>query len=74
MQDMGYTFVKWIANPGACHICRDLDGQTWDLTEFIDTTDYDAPMFSRSHVNCLCSIICSGPGLEDRVVMWDGVQ
>lgn len=74
MLDLGYMTVKWITNPAACHKCQMLDGSEWDLREFIETIEYEAPIFCRSHPQCVCSVICSGPGLISRVVTWEGVQ
>lgn len=58
--DRGYDKVTFVAHSRACNICRRLNGKTWDLDLFIDTTEYDAPLFSRTH-----------PGSRSHMKVWD---
>ncbi|MCM1260530.1 MAG: hypothetical protein NC222_06205 [Staphylococcus sp.] len=58
--DRGYNKVTFVARPGACNICRSLNGKTWDLDLFIYTTEYDAPLFSHTH-----------PGSKSKMKVWD---
>lgn len=54
--EQGYnraTFVVW---PGACKFCKKLNGKTWTLKNLLNTTKYDAPIFSHSHVNAQSKI------------------
>lgn len=46
------TKAEWVASPGACDICRDLDGKVFKLSEF-GGSKYTIPL----HVNCRCSIV-----------------
>ena len=60
----GYTQVMWNSNGSHHGQCRDLNKQVWDLQNFLATTEYDAPLFSRSHPgDNSCTLTVSGPGL-----------
>jgi hypothetical protein len=60
----GYTQVMWNSNGSHHGPCRDLNKQIWDLQDFLRTTEYDAPLFSRSHPgDASCTLTVSGPGL-----------
>lgn len=60
----GYTQVMWNSNGSHHGPCRDLNKQVWDLQDFLRTTEYDAPLFSRSHPgDSSCTLTVSGPGL-----------
>lgn len=62
----GYTQVRWNANNSHHSECVDLNRQVWDLRNFLATTEYDAPLFSRSHPgDSNCTLTISGPGLPD---------
>jgi hypothetical protein len=62
----GYTQVMWNSNGSNHGQCRDLNRQVWDLNDFLRTTEYDAPLFSRSHPgDASCTLTVSGPGLPD---------
>lgn len=54
--DQGYNMATFVAYPGACKFCQKLNGKTWTLQNFLDTTEYDAPIFSHSHVNAFSEI------------------
>lgn len=58
--ERGYDKVTFVAHPGACSLCKSLNGKTWDLDLFIATTEYDAPLFSRTH-----------PGSKSHMKVWD---
>lgn len=47
----GYDMVTFVAHPNACPKCKAMNGRTWRLQEFLDTTEYNAPIFSHSHCN-----------------------
>lgn len=65
LQD-GYTQVMWNSNGSHHAPCRDLNKQVWDLQDFLATTEYDAPLFSRSHPgDQSCTLIVSGQGLPN---------
>jgi len=60
----GYTQVMWNSNGSHHSECRDLNKQVWDLQDFLSTTEYDAPLFSRSHPgDASCTLTVSGPSL-----------
>ena len=60
----GYTQVMWNSNGSHHGQCRDLNKQVWDLQDFLRTTEYDAPLFSRSHPgDNSCTLTVSGPGV-----------
>ena len=62
----GYTQVRWNSNGSHHGECQDLNRQVWDLNNFLATTEYDAPLFSRSHPgDASCTLTVSGPGLPD---------
>ena len=66
----GYDTVEWEASPTTIDAeCLSLDGQKWPLEEFINNTSYGAPIFSKSHVGCKCTISVTGPGLPDKKIM-----
>lgn len=49
--EQGYNMATFVAWPGACNFCKKMNGTTWTLQNLLDTTEYDAPIFSHSHVN-----------------------
>ena len=60
--DDGYTQVKWKKSHSAeDDPCTVLNDNTWALSVFISDITHDAPIYSRSHVGCLCSVIVTGP-------------
>lgn len=62
----GYTQVMWNSNGSRHGQCLDLNKQVWSLPDFLATTEYDAPLFSRSHPgDASCTLTVSGPGLPD---------
>lgn len=62
----GYSEVTWNSNGSRHSECRDLNRQKWGLDDFLQTTEYDAPLFSRSHPgDQSCTLIVSGQGLPD---------
>ena len=54
--DQGYNMATFVAYPNACKFCQKLNGKTWTLQNFLYTTEYDAPIFSHSHVNAFSEI------------------
>jgi len=49
--EQGYNMVTFVAHPGACNFCKGINGRTWTLDNLLRSTQYDAPIFSHSHVN-----------------------
>ena len=56
LANLGYSVVKWIKSNEPCEICKDLDGKTWEIHNFIDTATHDAAIFSKSHCGCRCFV------------------
>ena len=56
LKEQGYNRATFVAHPHACKFCKKLNGKTWTLQNFLDTTNYDAPIFSHSHVNAFSKI------------------
>lgn len=70
LKNEGYNTCIWEASPTALDMpCITLDGQEWAIEDFIRETSYSAPVFSKSHVGCKCSIRVTGPDLPDEIVM-----
>ena len=69
-----YDTVTWRQSANPCQKCKDLNNQTWDLKDFIEEIEYNAPLFSHSHPNCICSIRISGDNLEDVEVDFNGIR
>jgi hypothetical protein len=66
LQNEGYSQVTWNSGHSTHGECRDLNRQVWDLEDFLRTTEYDAPLFSRSHPGDeSCTLIISGNGLPN---------
>lgn len=62
----GYSQVTWNSNGSRHSECRNLNRQVWDLQDFLNTTEYDAPLFSRSHPgDASCTLIVSGEGVPN---------
>lgn len=53
---------EWIANPGCCDTCLDMDGMTVGLEEPFFSDDYSDGMAPPKHPACRCSI---GASFED---------
>ena len=49
--EQGYNMTTFVAWPGACSFCKKMNGKTWTLQNLLATTEYEAPIFSHSHVN-----------------------
>lgn len=60
LQSKGYSEVTWKAPNAMCYTCQELNDQTWPIDEFIAYTKHDAPIFSKSHVGCRCSMLVRG--------------
>ena len=71
--EQGFTEVVWINKEMACGICQSLNGQTLDLQQFLLETRYEAPIFSHSHVQCLCYLQVKHPNGSVINVDWSGV-
>lgn len=66
LHNQGYTQVMWNSNGSHHAPCRDLNRQVWDLEDFLRTTEYDAPLFSRSHPgDTNCTLVVSGDGVPN---------
>ena len=74
LADMGYTTVTYIAETHACGICRRFNNRRWKIEDFIKDTQYDAPIFSKTHVNDNCSLLVEGPGKQKIYVDYNGAR
>jgi HK97 family phage portal protein len=55
-EDSGIVEKKeWVVNPGACELCQPLSGETKDLGELFEDTDYGGQV-PPLHANCRCYI------------------
>lgn len=69
----GYTIAIWkTTNPIPCMRCQDLEAQQFNFHDFVNSTTHDAPIFSKSHPNCKCIIICTGDGLPTVQIDFTG--
>lgn len=60
----GYQTVQWNSDGSRCSLCRDLNRQQWEISDFISGLSHDAPMFEKSHPGCSsCSVTISGDGV-----------
>lgn len=62
----GYTQARWILNPDhdweqENQVCPTLDGQVFEIEELLAGTNFDAPIFEKSHVGCKCSLELFNP-------------
>jgi hypothetical protein len=80
LQDLlsqNYNKVKWILSDSdysQYDTCYPLSGQEWDLQDFINETQHDAPIFSHSHVQCLCHLeVWHSDGVNMVKVNWQGI-
>jgi len=71
--DQGFKYVKWISSDEPCEICQSLNGEEWDLEDFISNLEHEAPIFEHSHVNCRCHIEVSNDDSEIIKVNYDGL-
>jgi len=65
----GYTDVMWNKSWDPCPHCINLHGRRWRLIDFVANLRFSAPVFEKSHPNCRCSVIVSGPNLSDEEVL-----
>lgn len=73
--EQGYTTVTWVSSSNSmCADCSILNGQTWELQEFMNTVEFSAPIFCKSHPNCLCHIIVTHPNGASVNVNWEGIM
>jgi hypothetical protein len=68
----GYDTITWQQSSRPCQICRGLNNKTFDLEKFVNETEYEAAIFSHSHVNCGCTLLVTGPDLPDQIVDFRG--
>lgn len=60
----GYQLVTWDSGNSTHSVCIDLDKQVWELEQFLQGLQHDAPLFERSHPgDASCTLIVSGEGL-----------
>lgn len=61
----GYVKVTWKLSPSAVDSnCVDLNSRIWSLEDFLSQTSHDAPIYSKSHVGCHCTVIVEGENLD----------
>ena len=71
----GYDRATWITNEAADdEECLSLNGEEWSLEDFLSEADYEAPLFSHTHPQCLCKLKVSGKDLKDVYVDWRGFK
>lgn len=69
LQNDGYEECIWNSGNSEHSICLELHDQVWRLDEFLAQTEYDAPIFFRSHPgDTNCGVIVRGPDLPDVFV------
>lgn len=70
----GYDTTMWRTSPTAQDgKCKSLDGQQWRLEDFLAGLQHDAPVYERSHVQCTCHVVVTGPGKPEVRVNWEGI-
>ena len=72
LRDEGYENVMFAAHIGACDECRSHDGETKSIDQVIAETEYAAPIYSWSHIGCLCELIVMGPDKENVRLNYSG--
>lgn len=65
----GYQEVRWQTGNSQCFTCNDLNDQVWPLADFLYFTKHEAPVFSKSHVGCRCSLLVTGVNHEPQTVV-----
>lgn len=60
LERRGYQEVRWRSANAQCFTCNDLNDQVWPISEFLYFTKHDAPIFSKSHCNCRCTLLVTG--------------
>lgn len=69
LRNEGYEIVTWESSPTSLDMaCAMLDGEQWNIDDFISGLSYNAPIFEKSHVGCKCRLIVSGKNLKDEIV------
>lgn len=61
LKNRGFNKVIWHTSDtdyAMNDICSTMNNKEWELEEFIYETHHDAPIFSKSHVQCMCEIEC----------------
>jgi hypothetical protein len=62
----GYTTITWQASYDPCNLCATLNGQVFDLQDFISGLNHDAPFFENAHVGCRCTgLVEAGTGEDE---------
>lgn len=78
LQDLlgqGYDMTDWATDAGAqdaACIAKNLEKKP--LADFIGETQYEAPIYSKTHVGCKCGVRVTGPELPEVFVTAFGVQ
>ena len=70
----GFDKVKWVYSESGCSKCSSLHGKKWDLEDFIDGLEHNAPIFEHSHPNCDCYLEVSNDDGEVLEVNWKGLM
>jgi len=65
--DQGFDKAEWVWDQEDYDICYELDGNVYDLFEFIDGLMYEAPIFELSHVNCKCKLKVTNDATGEEV-------
>lgn len=65
-----YVKVTWKTSQSAVDSkCLELNNNFWTIDDFLSQTAHDAPIYSKSHVGCTCSLIVEGENL-DPIEIW----
>lgn len=66
----GYDTLEWDSGASVCENCMPLDGQRWDLKQFLAGLRHDAPIFERSHPgdkSCQVIVYCRDKAKSRRL-------
>lgn len=65
-----YAKVTWKSSSSAVDSkCLELNEKFWTIDDFLSQTSHDAPIYSKSHVGCTCSVVVEGENL-DPIEIW----
>lgn len=65
----GYDTVTWRTNPSATDPeCIAINTNTFPLADFIANLQHAAPIYEKTHVGCHCTMVVTGPDLQEVLV------
>jgi len=62
----------WLENGSTCPICNPLNGQHFKIQDMLNEMNYDAPKFTKSHVNCKC--LLKRVSREEEILDYSGEE